>query len=110
MSFALSLARLAARAKRAGIDRVVLQTLTVGETLTLIREADKERRAWERLADMRSASQMALLANCHRKKGTRAYKPADFMPADEDEEDARELTDAEQEAQLIQMARTLGAA
>lgn len=109
MSFALSLARLAARAKRAGIDRVVLQTLTVGEALTLIREADKERRAWERLADMRSASQMALLANCHRKKGTRAYKPADFMPPD-DEEDTREPTDEEQEQQLIQMARTLGAA
>ena len=85
-----------------------MDTLTVGEVLTLIREADRERRQWERLADIRSASQMALIANCHRRKGARAFKPADFMAEDEDEETAP-LTEAEQEQQLINMARALGA-
>ena len=108
-SFALSFARLASRARRAGIDRDVLETLTVGEVLQLIKEADRERKQWDRLADARSASLMALIANCHRRKGAKAFKPADFMATDDDDDDGPEPTDAELEQHLIQIARALGA-
>ena len=107
-SFALSFARLASRARRAGIDRDVLDTLTIGETLLIIKEADRERKQWERLADARSASLMALIANCHRRKGAKAFKPADFM-APEDDDDTPEPTDAELEQHITNMAKALGA-
>lgn len=108
-SFALSFARLASRAKRAGIDGELLDTLTVGEALLLIKEADRERKQWDRLADARSASLMALIANCHRRKGAKAFKPADFMAPDDEDDDGPEPTEAELEQHFINMAKTLGA-
>jgi hypothetical protein len=108
-TFAITLARLAARAKRAGVDRESLDTLTVGEVLRLIKEADRERRQWDRLADARSASLMALIANCHRKKNARAFKPADFMaPVEDDEEDETQFTQEQIEHQFISLAQTIG--
>lgn len=102
----LVFARLAARANRAGIDRESLETLTVAEAITLINEADEERRAWDRLTDHRTAALMALIANCHRKKGAQTFKPSDFLPAAEAAEPA---TDEDMENQFHAFAAALNA-
>lgn len=105
MDVTFTLARLAAKARRAGVDRDDLERLTVGEILTVIHDSDEERKTWDRNHDQRTAAMLAMMANIHRKKGTRAFQPADFMPAPEAEQETYE--DAERI--FHQMADLIGA-
>lgn len=108
-SFELSLARLASRAKRAGIDSEFFWTLTVGEIHQIITEHLKELRAWDKAHDRRTAAMMALQANFHRRKNARPFRPDDFLAEDEDDFEACEPSEEERKQQFINFAKALGA-
>ncbi len=59
----------------------------------------------EERADLRSGIVASVIANANRKKGTRAFKPDDFMPKFGRQQ---ELSDEELETKLGQLARAYG--
>jgi len=68
----------------------------------VVKEWNKERMSFEKMADGRTASLMALIANVNRGKGTPSFKPQDFLP-DYEKEETDELTDAEKLAILMKI-------